>query len=126
MANYVKILFKGLREEDEEGEEGFLDWGENLKEIKRSLLMVDNNKALNRLITHVGPILEALANGRKAHDSMGKRMGTGYLHIIQEMVEQHSTDPKDTKADRLEVDHTSGSSTSAEMTKMGLVGQTVV
>ena len=79
-------------------------------------------KALNRATTHVGPILEALANGRKAHDSMGKRMGAGYLHIIQEMVEQHSTDPKDTKADCLEVDHTSGSSTSAEMTKMGLVG----
>ena len=82
----------------------------------------DRVKALNRAITHVGPILEVLANGRKAHDSMGKRMGTGYLHIIQEMVEQHSTDPNDTKADRLEVDHTSGSGTSAEITKMGLVG----
>ena len=38
-------FFKGLREEAEEGEEGFLDEGENLKEITRSLLMVDNVKA---------------------------------------------------------------------------------
>ena len=45
MANLQNILFKGLREEGEEGEEGFLDEGENLKEITRSLLMVDNNKA---------------------------------------------------------------------------------
>ena len=39
-----KHFFKGLREEAEEGEEGFLDEGENLKEITRSLLMVDNVK----------------------------------------------------------------------------------
>ena len=45
MANLQNILFKGHREEGEEGEEGFLDEGENLKEITRSLLMVDNNKA---------------------------------------------------------------------------------
>ena len=38
-------IFKGLREEGEEGEEGFLDEGQNLKEITRSLLMVDNVKA---------------------------------------------------------------------------------
>ena len=38
-------FFKGLREEGEEGEEGFLDEEQNLKEITRSLLMVDNVKA---------------------------------------------------------------------------------
>ena len=38
-------IFKGLREEGEEVEEGFLDEGQNLKEITRSLLMVDNVKA---------------------------------------------------------------------------------
>ena len=44
---YTKKFSKqgGLREEDYEGEEGFIDPSLNLKEVTKDLLMVDDEKA---------------------------------------------------------------------------------